>query len=221
MTCCNFLLCWCKVCEVYATCAYCRLFATSSQSWCAVPRECGTCWLYIYNLYLLTLPPIATPLEFSHQFYNCFDPKYRSFLKRSLCPSQVRAGYLSCPSKFFQSFVAIESIYLVYAQAHAERLLLCSTHALKIAMQVVTHFHLRQGHNDSFWEWAGCASTCGFLGSSWALFVENFNRRRKIRRSMVAFLCSPRWDVALQNILLFVFSVMFLGCICRQWEFAL
>ena len=119
------------MCEVYATCAYCRLFATSSQSWCAVPRECGTCWLYIYNSYLLTLPPIATPLEFSHQFYNCFDPKYRSFLKRSLCPSQVRAGYLSCPSKFFQSFVAIESIYLVYAQAHAERLLLCSTHALK------------------------------------------------------------------------------------------
>ena len=87
--------------------------------------------IYIYNSYLLTLPPIATPLEFSHQFYNCFDPKYRSFLKRSLCPSQVRAGYLSCPSKFFQSFVAIESIYLVYAQAHAERLLLCSTHALK------------------------------------------------------------------------------------------
>ena len=29
-------------------------------------------YIYIYNSYLFTLPPVATPLEFSHQFYNLF-----------------------------------------------------------------------------------------------------------------------------------------------------
>ena len=29
-------------------------------------------WEMLVNSYSLTLPPVATPLEFSHQFYNLF-----------------------------------------------------------------------------------------------------------------------------------------------------
>ena len=154
-------MCWCEVCELCAT--FCVLQALCNIKPKLVRHPEGE-WETLIHAYLFL--PQDTPLEFSHQFYNLFWPEVWKLLKRSL-ESISDFGRIPFMSLKILSKFRSHREYLVHTQDGScrEMLLECSTHGPNYALH--SPF---QGHNDSFWEWAGCAGSCGFLGSSWAFF---------------------------------------------------